>query len=68
MSLTETHVLVELEAVATPDSPTDYKRDIIKRVLRTYLSADRAEEDLALLRDATPDARFAIQHVEHIDN
>lgn len=42
----------------------------IKRVVRTYETARRAEEDMALLEEANTDPaskRYTIQHVEHID-
>lgn len=40
----------------------------IKRIVRTYLSRSRADEDLALLCNAMPDCCFNVAPVEHIDN
>lgn len=79
MSFPESHVLVELNiadlivepdgAIAVPGATIHVvEQPSIKRVVRAYLSADRAEEDLALLAQASPGARYAVQHVPYIDN
>ena len=39
----------------------------IARIIRSYLTKKRAEEDLALLREACPDRSFDIIDVECID-
>lgn len=39
----------------------------IARIIRSYLTKKRAEEDLALLREACPDRSFDIIDVEYID-
>jgi len=59
-TLTETFVLVELH--------TTVEIKAIKTVVRTYLSASRAEEDLDLMAAAAPHNRFEIITVTHIDN
>ena len=40
----------------------------ISRVVRSYLSRRRAEEDLELLREMDPATSYEVQAVEYIDN
>ena len=56
----ETHVLVKT-ASSEKDAP-------ILKVVRTYLSANRAAEDRDLLREADPMSFYAVLPIEHIDN
>lgn len=56
------YVLVELE---NPKGSQDNK---IMRVIRTYLSYPRAEEDITLLMDACPNCYFDAIESEYIDN
>ena len=57
---TETFVLVEMHTT------TEIKA--VKTVIRTYLSAPRADEDLELMQEAAPHNRFEVLTVTHIDN
>lgn len=51
------------------DAPADCIANYaISRVIRTYLSKQRAGEDLDLLRESAPDRRFDIIEVPHIDS
>lgn len=56
----ETFVLVEFDK-----SDGDTK---MMRVVRTYYSASRAEQDRELLAMACPSCDFSVVPVEHIDN
>lgn len=61
-------VLVELERV--PDVGSfDMTRttEVIKRVIRSYESRSRAEEDLELLNQATPHTSYRIDDIVHIE-
>lgn len=66
----ETFVLVESQRIAGEGDIAGITRPItvIKRVVRTYLSRGRADEDVMLLRDAMPDRHFDVQTAEHIDS
>jgi hypothetical protein len=38
------------------------------RIIRTYSTEKRAQEDLELLQVAAPDRSFQIENVQHIDD
>ena len=57
-------VLVEIEELFISDNE---RRDVIKRLVRTYESRGRAGDDLELLRDAVPGVLFRIDDVPYID-
>lgn len=59
-STIENAVLVELEYGEPANK--------VLRVIRSYLSHRRAQEDLELLRELHPGKAYDIQTVEHIDN
>jgi len=63
-------ILVEVETIAVTD-PKDNSlvmpRTIVKRIVRTFESRARAEEDLELLMEANPAARYRIDPVQHIE-
>ena len=63
-------ILSEVETIAVTD-PDDNSlvmpRTIIKRIVRTFESRARAEEDLELLMEANPSARYRIDPVQHIE-
>lgn len=56
----ENAVLVELE--------NGELQNKVLRVIRSYLSHRRAQEDLELLQELHPGKAYDIQTVEHIDN
>jgi hypothetical protein len=78
MSFPETHVLVELtltdatlepaSAIPAPGATLKVGAPSIKRIVRTYLSRSRADEDIALLSAILPEHRFAVHGADHIDN
>lgn len=61
--------LVELETIEEQpgDGPHLRKRDVIKRIVRTYEGEARAAEDLELLSDANPAIRYRIEQITHIE-
>lgn len=61
--LTSLCVMVEIETI--PLIPLN--RDVIKRVVRTYESRERADEDLDLLTNAAPGVNYRIDDVDHIE-
>lgn len=61
--LTSLCVIVEIETI--PLIPLD--RNVIKRVVRTYESRERADEDLELLTKAAPGVCYRIDDVDHIE-
>ncbi len=71
MSNVETFVLVELEEITGEwmfgQQVEQGRREIIKRIVRTYESRERANQDLELLQEAMPASRFNVQAVEFID-
>ncbi|HJV52825.1 MAG TPA: hypothetical protein VJ652_15260 [Noviherbaspirillum sp.] len=66
----ENFILIQKERIAEVGIvPGDGKPvEVIKAVIRSYESSRRAEEDLALMQEMLPNARFEIVTVEHIDN
>lgn len=56
----ETTVLVELE-YGEPENK-------VLRIVRSYLSERRAQQDLELLREINPGHAYDIQTIEHIDD
>lgn len=38
------------------------------RILRSYLTSQRAEQDLELMQQANPTGTFAVMMIEHIDS
>lgn len=61
--LTSLCVMVEIKTI--PLIPLN--RDVIKRVVRTYESRERADEDLELLNQAAHAGRYRIDDVDHIE-
>lgn len=45
----------------------DAKTGGIERVIRSYESGTRAEEDLELLRQVTPQSQYRIDDITHIE-
>lgn len=71
----ETFVLVEMTVPAYKASEVKEMLDggrmpelFIQRIVRTYLSNSRADEDLELLQEANPQAVYRVFPVLHIDN
>jgi hypothetical protein len=63
----ETFVLFERsQMVATPGG--GHTGGEIIRIIRTYLTAKRAEQDLALLSEVVPGTEFAVRPIDHIDD
>lgn len=60
----ETFALAQIERIASENGP------VVKaeRVLRTYASRNRAEEDRDLLARVSPGDEFEIVELEHIDS
>lgn len=56
----ETFVLVQLDGCAADAD--------IKKLIRTYLSETRANEDLELLDSADPVNTYRVLKIEHIDS
>lgn len=59
-------VLVEIEHYKNDMDPT-LSRDFIKRVIRTYESRARADEDMELLDTTSPKAFYRIDDIVHIE-
>ena len=79
-NISETYLLVEMTGPAAPptrpgevifaapgESFVVKPAPSMKSVIRTYLSANRAEEDRELLQDTAPASHFSILTVQHID-
>lgn len=60
-------VLVEVGNCTTLISADTPFGEFIKRVVRSYESRTRAEEDLELLQTAAPGARYRIDDITHIE-
>lgn len=61
----ETTVLAEMRTITAPDGS---KVETIRTIVRTYLSASRAEQDVELLNTLLPDLPYRVFTVEHIDD
>lgn len=62
--------LVEIEIVEIPplaEGLHPRTQPFIKRIVRTYESETRAEEDLELLGEANPDIHYRIDKIVHIE-
>lgn len=75
MATTEqTFVLVEMEMLTEAEIKTEGAgrpeiiREVIKGVIRTYLSSQRVEEDLELLHETNAGGRYMVLSVPHIDS
>jgi hypothetical protein len=71
----ENIILVEMDI---PDQSADQVREMlggtrpvptfhIKRIIRSYLSSRRAQEDMELLQEANPACRYEVRPTQHID-
>lgn len=58
----ETTILVQVEWL-----PTSHGKQVV-RLVRTYATEKRAQEDLELLQQSNPDAMYELQTIEHIDD
>lgn len=62
-------IVVLVEHTHTQPHPiAGFKGGDMVRIVRTYLSEKRAQEDLSLLLELNPDANFLLHHVDHIDD
>lgn len=60
-------VLIEIEVITEMENFNVSSSNVIKRIVRTFESRARAEEDLELLMEANPSARYRIDPVQHIE-
>jgi hypothetical protein len=65
MSADSMYILVEMTPV--DDDPFSAQVAGISRVIRTYESRERADEDLELLRVVAPVATYRVLDVPHIE-
>lgn len=61
----ETYVLAEMRTI---DLANGAKGEVIRTVVRSYYSMQRAEQDMALMKQALPDIDYRVLSIEHIDN
>lgn len=60
----ETYVLAEMRTVTLEGGGS---AELIRSIVRTFESAERADQDLALLTQTLTDLRYRVFPVEHLD-
>lgn len=61
----ETYVLAEMRTLVLANGAN---AEVIRTVLRSYYSQERAQQDMDLMKQALPDIDYRVLSLEHIDN